>query len=140
MRPMSSRFIYAFCAFIYVLLSSPQVMAQDDRIDGAPSFVTIDEIIFSVVQNARVHGLMSVTIKLQIRSEAERNDVQSLRPKLRDNYLSTLTHLGRTSLAINRPVNFELLRRLLQKDTDNVLGKEKATVFITDVSTRASTN
>lgn len=128
---------YLAWAIVSCGLATLHVRAEETTPGNSPSFVNMDSMIFSVLQDSRISGLMSVTIKLQIRSEDERNQIEALRPKLRDRYLFTLTRLGAETIDIKKPLNFEIMTQLLQRDTDKVLGEHVAKLLITDMTTRA---
>ncbi|MFZ5610258.1 MAG: flagellar basal body-associated FliL family protein [Pseudomonadota bacterium] len=103
---------------------------------GAEAFIRVEPIIISVLRGSTVAGLMSLTVELQVPDAAKREEVAAIRPRLRDGYLRALSRLASTTLDIDRPLNFELLTRMLQRDTDRVLGPGVARVLITDASTR----
>jgi|GEM_PF-3244781 len=122
---------------ISLLLTSPAIAAEVPTPGDNPSFIIIDPMIISILQGARNTGLMSVTVRLKLEEEGERAHVESLRPKLRDRYVVLLSRLASSSLEIDRPLNVPRLQKLLQRETDKVLGETKTLVLIIDASTRA---
>lgn len=125
-------------ALILALITAAPAIAQEVPVPGDnPSFVTIDPMIISILQGVQNTGLMSVTVRLKLEEESERADVESLRPKLRDRYVVLLSRLASSSLEIDRPLNIPRLQKLLQRETDKVIGEGKTELLIIDASTRA---
>ena len=130
------KYLSLICLWLIVIIT-PALGREPTAPGDNPSFVTIDTMIISILQGPKVSGLMSVTVRLQLEDEGDREDVEFLRPKLRDRYLSLLSRLGSASIDIDRPLNVPRLQNILQRATDKVVGEDKALVLITDASTRA---
>ena len=124
-------------ALFLALITAMPAFAQEVPVPGDnPSFVTIDPMIISILQGVQNTGLMSVTVRLKLEEESERADVENLRPKLRDRYVVLLSRLASSSLEIDRPLNIPRLQKLLQRETDKVVGEGKTELLIIDASTR----
>jgi len=112
-----------------------EVAALDlgDGFDPNASHVRIEPFNLSIIQNNKVLGMMYVALDLETGDRSLNFGVVKHRPKLRDAYLSTLTRYGSTQMDPSKPVNVMLVKRLLQRATDNVLGESSAKVVISAV-------
>ena len=82
-------------------------------------------------------GMMTVTVNLHLADPDKKAEIDNLRPRLTDRFIIALNRLGQTTIDIRRPLNYQMLERVLQRSTDQVLGEHVATVLIVDASTRA---
>ncbi len=118
-------------------LTPPALAAGGGEAKPESRFVKLQPIIVPVLQEYRMRGLVSVQVSLSLHAGADRERVETLKPKLTDRYIMTLNQLGQTVIEMDRPVNLPLIQRLLQQGTDQVLGADIASVLIIDASSRA---
>jgi hypothetical protein len=69
-------------------------------------------------------------MSLETGSRDLRDGVVNVRPKLRDAYIRTLTRYASNQMNPNKPVSIMLMKKLLQRSTDWILGDSTVTVII----------
>jgi flagellar basal body-associated protein FliL len=94
------------------------------------SHVTIEPFNISIIQSGKILGALFVSMELLTGNRDLNAGVVKARPKLRDAYLQALSGYVNRQLDPNRPVNVSLLKRLLQKATNRVLGETAVAVVI----------
>lgn len=108
-------------------------LAQTEAFDTAEPgrlYVRFDPVSITVVRNARVSGLLSVTYSLAVRTEDEVTKITSLKPKLTAVIVRNLTLVARNRLDVRRSLEFELIERYMQRAVDDLLGENQAEVLI----------
>lgn len=98
------------------------------------NFLPLPTVAISVIRQARVRGLLNVSVELELPDLAGRKRAKKLSPRLSNEYYRVLTHYVETRVEIGKTVNLRHVELLLQRATDKVLGKNKATVLIIDAA------
>jgi flagellar basal body-associated protein FliL len=105
-------------------------MLEQAGVDPQASHVRVKPFNVSIIQDSRVHGTLYVSMDLETGSRDLNAGVVKARPKLRDAYLQTLSRYADHQMNPNKPVNIMLLKKLLQRPTDRILGEGKVTVIV----------
>lgn len=101
-----------------------------EHFDLDASRVRVSPFNVTIIQDGKVHGALYVLIDLQTGDRSLNVGVAKSLPKLRDAYLKTLSRYSSHQIDPGKPVNIMLIKRLLQRSTDDVLGDLSATVVV----------
>lgn len=101
-----------------------------EQFDADASRVRVAPFNVTIIQDGKVHGALYVLIDLETGDRSLNIGVAKARPKLRDAYLKTLTRYSSHQIDPGKPVNIMLIKRLLQRSTDEILGDLSATVVV----------
>lgn len=101
-----------------------------DTFDEKSSHVRIDPFNVAIIQDNKVLGTLYVLVDLETGGRSKNVGVIKYRPRLRDAYLKTLSRYANNQIDPKRPVNVKLVKRLLQRATDNILGDESPDVVV----------
>lgn len=93
-------------------------------------FVQFQPISVSIIREYRIRGMLAVTLFLSVDKASTVEKIESIRPKLRDGLVQSLTRVANTRVSPNRPVDLELIGRFMQKSVDDILGPNMAVVLI----------
>lgn len=119
--------------------------AEDAALDLGEGFnanashVRIAPFNLAIIQNNKVQGTLYVALDLKTGNRGLNAGVIRSRPKLRDAYLQTLSRYASNQIDPKKPVNVMLIKRLLQRATDRILGEPSATVVVGGVHITKST-
>jgi flagellar basal body-associated protein FliL len=92
--------------------------------------VKVKPLNISIIQDGKIRGLLYISMSLETSSRDLRDGVVNVRPKLRDAYIRTLTRYASNQMNPNKPVSIMLMKKLLQRSTDRILGDSTVTVII----------
>lgn len=92
--------------------------------------VKVKPLNISIIQDGKIRGLLYISMSLETGSRDLRDGVVNVRPKLRDAYIRTLTRYASNQMNPNKPVSIMLMKKLLQRSTDWILGDSTVTVII----------
>lgn len=93
-------------------------------------FVEFRPITVSIIREYRLQGQLSVTFFLGVDKTSTVDEIERLRPRLRDGLVQSLTRVANTRVNPRRPVDLALIGRFMQNSVDEVLGKDLAIVLI----------
>lgn len=110
--------------------------AADGLALGEPRYVVLEPVVVSIMRDARVRGLLSVDVGLEVRDADTREDIEKALPRLRDRYIQALTYLASNRIDVTRPVDVGALGDMLQSVTDSVLGASAARVLVSGATVR----
>lgn len=116
-----------------LMLANPQpLIAQEEDSEATVDniFVQFAPISVSIIREYRIRGQLAVTFYLSVDKASNVEKIETMRPKLRDNLIYSLTRIANTRVSPNKPVDLDLLGRFLQKNVDDVLGEGVAKVLI----------
>lgn len=120
---------------IFLLSVGPGVASAAEGSSSAePIFIEFEPFSVSVIQNSRVAGFLSIAFDLAVEDEATIQQVERLRPRLRDAVVRILSRVASSRLDVSRPVDVDLVRAYVQKAIDGVIGPGKAQVLMEIVS------
>lgn len=105
------------------------------RLGESPHLV-LEPLTVTVFRDARVRGLLSLDLTLQMASVRDKPDVEKIMPRLRDRLLVTLTQLAANRVDLGRPLDLDAIATVLQTVTDRTLGAGEARVLINGASVR----
>lgn len=101
-----------------------------EMFDEKASHVKIEPFNVAIIQNNRVLGTLYVSVDLETGGRSENVGVVQYRPRLRNAYLKALSRYANNQVDPKRPVNILLIKRILQRATDNILGEESPNVVV----------
>ncbi len=96
----------------------------------ADSFVTLPAFSATVSDGFHISGVLSVEAGLEIPDSALRAKAEHLRPRLNDAYMSALTAYAGGAYAPGQVPDADMIARMLQTATDQVLGQEGAEILL----------
>lgn len=135
------RIFHCFGARIAVVLLAALILtgparAADNMSLGEPRYVFLEPVVVSVMRDARVRGLLTVDVGLEVRDADTREEIERAMPRLRDRYIQALTYLASNRIDVSRPVDVGALGDMLQSVTDSVLGAKAARVLVSGATVR----
>jgi len=110
----------------------------EHKITQAKSFVPVDPMYATILDNGRPVGLLLVAIGLNIPSDDLRDQAQHALPVLRDAYLRNLMTFSAAAVRPWQQPDVAVIAARLQRVTDRVLRKEGAQVLLGQVMIRVS--
>lgn len=121
--------------FSVSFISPPVVIAQDEEeVDSEQTvddvFVEFRPISVSIIREYRIQGMLSVTFYLSVDKASTVDEIERLRPKVRDGLVHSLTRVANTRVNPRRPVDLELIGLFMQRSVDDILGTGMANVLI----------
>ena len=119
------------CALI--LMTRPAEAAETVRPASDASYVIINAMNVSIIQNARVRGMLQIELGLDVPDDDLRETAIQLAPRLQDAYLIALRHYTTNQLTLYKVPDANLIGDILQKVTTQVLGEEGAIVLLSQI-------
>ena len=110
----------------------------EHKITQAKSYVPVDPMYATILDNGRPVGLLLVAIGLDIQNDDLRGQAQHALPVLRDAYLRNLMTFSAAALRPWQQPDVVVIAGRLQRVTDRVLRKEGAQVLLGQVMIRVS--
>ena len=105
--------------------------ASDEEGQIGPLFVDLGTVNISVVHRSRVIGLLSVGIQFEVTSLKRSQETRHMRPRLRNAFYRVLSIYADAVLRPSRPLQPDYIRKLLQRETDRILGADQAVILVT---------
>lgn len=134
MRPMTKRFwILATLLPVLALSVKPAGAAETVRPASDASYVIINAMNVSIIQNARVRGMLQIELGLDVPDDDLRETAIQLAPRLQDAYLIALRHYTTNQLQLYHVPDANLIGDILQNVTTQVLGEEGAIVLLSQI-------
>jgi flagellar basal body-associated protein FliL len=122
---------WAFAASTPVLAS-----ASAHKITASPDYIALDPFMVSVVENFKVRGFLVLEFTLHVRDSHQQDVIDTLRPRIRDQFVRTLMEYGAKVATVKRPPDLDAILARLQVDTDSMLGAGTAHVLVTQALVR----
>jgi flagellar basal body-associated protein FliL len=110
----------------------------EHKITQSVSYMMIDPIYTTIVDDDRPVGMLMVGIGLDVPDAALRDEVERSLPVLRDAYLRNLMAFSATSVRSTAQPDAAVIAQRLQSITDHALGKKGARVLLAQVALRVS--
>ena len=111
--------------------SAPPPKAEEE----VSEFLPISPISVAMYnKRQRPNGTMTVIMQLQIEDGEQRTEAEKILPRLTNAYMQETLKLAMNFLDVNRPININMLSRVLQGVTNRILRHEHARVLIGDVA------
>lgn len=117
--------------------TSHPAAASEAEADGV-TFLELPSISVSVIRDARVRGIFSVSMGLEVDSLDIRLRVRKMRPRLSHEYHRVMAYFAASRLKMGKVIDMSLLERMFQNATDRVLGADQARVMVTNALARKS--
>ncbi len=105
---------------------------SSDEDEIGPLFIDLGTVNISVVHRARVRGLLSVGIQIEVSSLKRSQRTRKMRPRLYNAFYRVLSIYADSALRPGRPLHVEYIRKLLQREADRILGAKEAQILITN--------
>jgi flagellar basal body-associated protein FliL len=134
------------CLALAVLFAAAPASAEDAPPDKAPehkltnskSYVEIDPIYTTVVEDNRPVGMLMVGIGMDIPDDALRTVATRSMPVLRDAYVRSLMGFSATNVRTSAQPDVAALAARLQSVTDRALGHKGARVLLAQIALRVT--
>jgi flagellar basal body-associated protein FliL len=110
----------------------------EHKITQSESYLSIDPIYTTIVDDDRAAGMLMVGIGLDVPDPALREIADRSMPVLRDAYVRNLMAFSATSVRSNAQPNAAVIAQRLQAITDHALGKKGAKVLLAQVALRVT--
>ncbi|HEY8352454.1 MAG TPA: hypothetical protein VIK87_07905 [Sphingomonadales bacterium] len=123
------RRLFLALAVIFGSIASPAMAADAPRL-GEPRYLTLEPVTVSVLRDSRVRGLLSLDLTLELARLDDRAQIERIMPRLRDQFVFTLTRLAASRLDVDQPLDLPVITAALQEVTDRVLGESRARLLI----------
>ncbi len=144
MRPVANRLallLYLLAAFAAGLASA---RADEDKqmpahkITQAKSYVGLNPMYATILDNGRPVGLLLVSIGLDIPDEDLRAQVERALPVLRDSYVRNLMTFTAAAVRPWRQPDVDVIAKRLQRVTDRTLHRKGAQVLLGQIVIRVT--
>jgi len=116
-----------------VLMTRPVEAAETVRPASDASYVIINAMNVSIIQNSRVRGMLQIELGLDVADDDLRESAILLAPRLQDAYLIALRHYTTNQLKLYKVPDANLIGDILQNVTTQVLGEEGAIVLLSQI-------
>ena len=129
------KLIETFVAVTAALLvaSQPIQAAETVRPESDASYVIVNAMNVSIIQNARVRGMLQIEIGLDVPDDDLRETAIQLAPRLQDAYVIALRHYTTNRLKLYQVPDANLIGNILQNVTTQVLGQKGAVVLLSQI-------
>jgi flagellar basal body-associated protein FliL len=111
---------------------------SEHKITQSVSYMAIDPIYTTIVDDDRPVGMLMVGIGLDVPDAALRDIADRSMPVLRDAYLRNLMAFAATSVRSTQQPDVNVIAGRLQSITDHALGKKGAKVLLAQVALRVT--
>jgi flagellar basal body-associated protein FliL len=111
---------------------------SEHKITQSVTYLSIDPIYTTIVEDDRPAGMLMVGIGLDIPDAGLRDAATRSMPLLRDAYLRNLMAFSATSVRSTAQPDVEAIAGRLQSITDHALGKKGAKVLLSQVALRVT--
>ncbi len=128
--------------FLAALVLAAPARADDDKkaavhkVTQSKSYLMVDPIYATIVNNERPAGLLMVGIGIDVPDESLRAEADHAMPVLRDAYVRNLMAFAATQVRLSRQPDVALIAERLQRVTDRALGRKGARVLLAQVAMR----
>lgn len=112
-----------------VLLGPTRVWAAEKKRSGGEGYTPLPTLTATIVRPSGRQGVLTVESGLDVTDVRLRERADQSRPRLLDAYSQTLRRYG-SALGPGRPPDADLIGRMLQHDTDRVLGRAGARLLL----------
>ena len=120
--------------FLYNISANASSAPKSDAKEEVGEFLPVPPISVAMYnKRKRPNGTMTVQMQLQIEDHDQRTQAEKV-PRLTNAYMQETLKLAMNFLDVNRPVNVNMLSRILQNVTNKVLKHDRARVLIGDVA------
>jgi flagellar basal body-associated protein FliL len=116
----------------------PDAKKPDHKITQSASYLGIDPIYATIVDDDRPIGMLMVGVGLDVPNEGLRDVVTRSLPVLRDAYVRNLMAFAATSVRSSAQPDVSVIAARLQSITDHALGKKGAKVLLGQVALRVT--
>lgn len=123
-------------ALLVALASPAAASGKSDKAADPSRHVALAPITVTVFRDARVRGMLSVELTLELADPAKREALDKIMPRLRDRYIAVLTQLAANRVDVRRPVDVGGVAEALQATTDRLLGPQSARVLVGGATVR----
>lgn len=136
--------VLAIAASLVAGLAATPAHADDDKqmaahkITQDKSYIALDPMYATILDNGRPVGLLLVAIGLNIPDDGLRNVAQNAMPVLRDSYVRSLMTFSAAAVRPWKQPNVDVISRRLQRVTDRALHAKGAEVLLAQVMIRIS--
>lgn len=93
-------------------------------------YLDMDPMLIPILRDDEVRGQINIWMSLEITKGEEKIDIWRQTAKLRDGYFRSLNSYASNQLDYRKRLNTKLIKRLLQRVTDKVLGENVAEVVL----------
>ncbi len=119
-------------------MRTKQKKAPEHKITQSVSYLPIDPIYTTIVDDDRPVGMLMVGVGLDVPNEGLRDVVTRSMPVLRDAYVRNLMAFAATSVRSSAQPDVSVIAARLQSITDHALGKKGAKVLLAQVALQIS--
>jgi flagellar basal body-associated protein FliL len=116
--------------------SKDKQKAPEHKFTQSPSYIMVDQIYTTIVDDNRAAGMLMVGIGLDVPNPDLRAEVVRSMPVLRDAYLRNLMAFTTTNVRIDAQPDVGAIADRLQAITDRALKKKGARILLAQVALR----
>ena len=135
-------FALAFLPFLGLVARADDSAAKskkpEHKITQSETYLSIDPIYATIVDDDRPAGMLMVGIGLDVPDAALRDVTTRSLPVLRDAYVRNLMAFAATSVRSNAQPDASVIAQRLQSITDHALGRKGATVLLAQLALRVT--
>lgn len=142
------RSVHILAAMLLIaLFGAGQALADDDsadqkapehKITQSPSYLAIDPIYETIIDDDRPCGLLMIGVGIDVPNAKLRAEAQHAMPVLRDAFIRNLMIFTTTAVRPSEQPDVNEIANRLQGVTDRVLGRKGARLLLAQVAMRIS--
>jgi hypothetical protein len=117
---------------------APPQKAPEHKLTDSKSYLTLDPIYATIVDDNRPAGMLMVGIGLDVPDEGLRTLATRSMPVLRDAYVRNLMAFATTTVRTTAQPDVGAIADRLQSVTDHALGKKGARILLAQVALRVT--
>ena len=127
------RFAAIWAVVAALMMASPAAsLAAGGSSKGKMLLISLDPLAIPIVDNGKIKGKITISLKLHLLDPEVEKDVRRLTPKLKDTMLNYMYRYGASSSA-RGPMKLNTIMEQFQSMTDKQFGKEKVKVLVHSV-------
>jgi flagellar basal body-associated protein FliL len=116
--------------------SKDKQKAPEHKITQSPSYIMVDPIYTTIVNDNRAAGMLMVGVGLDVPNVEQRAEVDRSMPVLRDAYIRSLIAFTTTNVRVDAQPDVSAIADRLQAITDRALKKKGARILLAQVALR----
>ena len=127
------RFAAIWAVMAALIMAFPAAsLAAGGSSKGKMLLISLDPLAIPIVDNGKIKGKITISLKLHLLDPEVEKDVRRLTPKLKDTLLNYMYRYGASSSA-RGPLKLNTIMEQFQGMTDKQFGKEKVKVLVHSV-------
>ncbi len=127
---------FMLCALVLVAHQRPAHANDVAKNDVPPIYVTMAPITIPLMRSGYVEGSFHIRLDIAVATKTEEERVTHLTPRLEAAFLGNLSDLAQFYIRPGEQTDVNMIGRILQQTTNQILGTSEARLLISDTAIR----